>query len=385
MIESRWRVVVAGAVVMLAAVVVVPVGGREPSAGTAHVAGSLRLSAEVASAHSVIRARGRVVPATKRRVVLQRSVGGRWWSVGSGTSTRRGHYALVTRVPRAQSHVVRYRVLLPRWRVGGRVLPARVTPTDSVRTTSAASATPTTAPTPLTTTVPGPTVTPSPPPPSSGTPPPAPPGTTVVAEWPMDEPAGSTRMTDVSGRAHHGAISPHAAAAGLVLTGAAYEWSQRCRDCPPVALPRVVQVTDSADLEIPDPAVRWSLELRFSTTKSHGNLAQKGQSATPGGQIKVEDPGALRCVFTGAGGRSAVAVGPTPLDDGRWHTVACVHTSTSVSQWVDGALVAQASVATGPIDNQEPFVIGGKTTCNQRSVGCDYFSGAIAWARISHG
>jgi hypothetical protein len=201
----------------------------------------------------------------------------------------------------------------------------------------------------------------------------------------MNEPAGSTLMLDDSGHGHHGAIDRDAAAAGLDLSGSYYAWSPRCRDCPPIALPRVVQVPDSADLEIPDATVRYSLEVRFNTTSAYGNLMQKGQSATAGGQIKLEDPIGLRCVFKGANGKKAVVTATQPLNDGKWHIVACVHTASSVAQWVDGVLVAESSVGTGPINNGAPFVIGGKTLCDQKSVGCDYYSGLIDWTRISHG
>ena len=143
-------------------------------------------------------------------------------------------------------------------------------------------------------------------------------------------------------------------------------------------------MADSAALDIPDPAVRWTVEFRFSTDKSHGNIMQKGQSSARGGQIKVEDASGLRCVFKGASS-TVVATGTQRLDDGVWHTVACVHTATSVSQWVDGVLVAQTAGRTGPIDNGEPFVLGGKRLCDQRAVGCDYYSGSIDWVRVLHG
>lgn len=372
MTVRRWRAAAVG-ILTLVVVLSVMTWREQPvaSASQVKVAGSLRLSVDAAEPGAKIRARGRVVPRVKRRVVLQRAVGRSWKPVASGMSSRRGRYTLVTRLPRVESRRVRYRVRAPRWAVRGKVLPRRVTPIATARTTS-------------TSPVPSPDPTPAPPPS-----PPALPalsaGQVAVASWSMDEPAGSTTMVDGSGRGHHGSISANASAAGLVLHGSHYSWSSRCRDCPPVALPRLVQVADSAALDIPDPAVPWTVELRFSTDKPHGNIVQKGQASAGGGQIKVEDASALRCVFKGANGSAVVATGTRPLDDGAWHTVACVHTATSVSQWVDGVLVAQTAGRTGPIDNGEPFVLGGKRLCDQRDVGCDYFSGAIDWARVVHG
>ena len=367
----RARLVALAAVV---AVVTLTVGvvstvAQETSPATRHrVAGSLRLSADVAPPRSTVRAHGRVATQARRRVVLQRSVAGSWVTAAVGRSSRRGRYELVTQLPDTQAAVVRYRVFMPRCTVGGRRLPRRFTPTDSVRI-EAPSPTPTALPTP----------TPTSPPPTPGI------GPGVIAYWAMDEPGGATTMVDSTTYGHHGTISTDAATAGLRLTGGAYEWAMRCRDCPPTALARVVQVPDSDDLEIADPAVDWTLEFRFRTTQGYGNLMQKGQATTAGGQIKVEDPAGLRCVFTGANGRHAVARATRPLNDGEWHTVACVHTATSVSQWVDGVLVAEVAVDTGPIANTFPFVIGGKTQCDQRTVGCDYYRGVIDWARIVHG
>jgi PKD repeat protein len=208
---------------------------------------------------------------------------------------------------------------------------------------------------------------------------------TVEADWEMNEAPGSRVMLDATGR-HDGAISADATAAGLALTGSSYQWSLRCPDCPPAALPRVVQVPDSSALDIPDPAVTWSVEFRFKTNKGYGNIMQKGQALDAGGQIKVEDPnGFTQCVFIGAN-RTYVAVpSPIRLNDDQWHDFKCVHTATQVQTWVDGAEVAFKNVVTGPIDNAKPFVIGGKTACDQVKVTCDYYTGLVDWVKITRG
>ena len=183
--RSRWPVAAVGVVAVLAVLTVLD--GQERSRAAAdQIAGSLRLSAEVAAPGSVIEARGRVASESKRRVVLQRSVGGPWKSVAAGRSTRRGRYELVTRLPQVQATVVRYRVYVPRWTRGRRVLPRGFTRTDSVRTSGA---TPTTAgPSPTATSVPSPspsgTATPAP----SPTPAPSaePAGRVTIARWEMD-------------------------------------------------------------------------------------------------------------------------------------------------------------------------------------------------------
>ena len=214
----------------------------------------------------------------------------------------------------------------------------------------------------------------------------APAGPEVVASWRMNDAGGSRRMVDSSGHGHHGAISRRADDAGLTSNGRYYKWAMRCPSCPPTALPRVVQVPDSAELDIPDPDVRWSIRFRFRTGKANTNILQKGQATSYGGQIKVENPhGRLTCVFLGAGGTYVSVQGTKRTDDAKWHIGRCQHTATSVSQWVDGDLVETASARTGPIDNSKPFVVGGKTDCDQAAVGCDYFSGRIDWVRLTRG
>ncbi len=209
---------------------------------------------------------------------------------------------------------------------------------------------------------------------------------TAAADWELNDPAGSAVMRDSSGSGLNGTIRTSAASDGLTLNGSYYHWSARCPACLPVASGRVVQVPDNAKLDIPDPSVTYTLEFRFRTTHGYGNYMQKGQATAAGGQIKVQGPnGIVQCLFKGANGVRTVTGSPTALDDGQWHTVACVHKATSVEEWVDGVRVAVNNRSTGYIDNSKPFVIGGKPQCDQIKVTCDYFSGDIDYVRISHG
>jgi PKD repeat protein len=209
--------------------------------------------------------------------------------------------------------------------------------------------------------------------------------TTLVADWQLNDPAGSTVMVDGTGH-HNGAISPDAAADGLTLNGSLYDWSLRCPACPPAQLPRVVQVPDSSELDIPDASVTQTIEFRFKTPKGYGNIMQKGQALDTGGQIKIENPnGFTQCVYIGAN-RTYVAVpSPVQLNDDKWHVFRCVHTSKQVQTWVDGVEVASKNVATGPINNAMPFVIGGKSHCDNVTITCDYYTGDIDWVRIYRG
>lgn len=208
----------------------------------------------------------------------------------------------------------------------------------------------------------------------------------VVADWEMNEPAGAATMVDSSGNGHDGVIGPDAAAEGLTSDGSQYHWSLRCPTCLPVAPDRVITVPDSPSLDIPDPTVPYTTEFRFKTNKGYGNIMQKGQATTAGGQIKIENPkGFTSCVFLGANGNYVSVRGTTPLNDGLWHTVTCLHTATYVAQTVDGVEVGRKNRRTGPIDNAKPFTIGGKPKCDQVKVTCDYYSGYVDYVKVSRG
>jgi hypothetical protein len=210
-------------------------------------------------------------------------------------------------------------------------------------------------------------------------------GPTLEADWEMNEHAGSRVMIDATGN-HNGVISPDAALDGLTLNGSIYQWSLRSPTKLPVQLPRVVQVPDSSKLDFPDPNVTQTIEFRFKTSKPYGNIMQKGQATTNGGQIKIENPGGYtQCAYHGAN-RSYVSVPSTiKLSNNQWHTFACVHSAKQIQVWVDGVEVNHKNFSTGFINNTYPFVIGGKSNCNQVKVTCDYYSGAIDWVHVYNG
>ncbi len=209
-------------------------------------------------------------------------------------------------------------------------------------------------------------------------------GAATDALWEMNESSGTTVMRDSSGvqPALDGAVNP----SGVVANGEYYHWQQRCPACLPVDTTRIVQVPDNPRLEIPDPSVTYTLEFRYKTRSSVGNIMQKGQSGTVGGQIKVQLPnGTPQCLFKGANGVRVGTGSRVNLSDGNWHIVKCVHTANRVTEFVDGAQVSYKNGSTGPINNAKPFVVGGKLSCDQGNTTCDYYSGDIDWIRISHG
>jgi hypothetical protein len=210
----------------------------------------------------------------------------------------------------------------------------------------------------------------------------------LTADYEMNEPAGATVMTDSGGSGLDGAI----VASDQITTGwvsydgaTGYHWLRRPPNEPPASPERVIQVPDNINLEPGSGTGTFTIELRFRTSNKFGNIAQKGQATSRGGQWKIQNPqGRPSCLFKGSLGRVATRV-PTALNDNLWHVLTCVLTPTRVTALVDGVQVNFQNGSTGTIDNAIPMTVGGKINCDQITVTCDYFSGDIDYLRIYKG
>jgi hypothetical protein len=213
-------------------------------------------------------------------------------------------------------------------------------------------------------------------------------GATTVADWEMNEAAGATTMVDSSANHLDGTIIP----SDELQTGVqfdvdtlGYHWVRRPPNLPPAVPERIVQVPDNNLLDVPDPSVTYTLEIRYRTKENFGNIVQKGQSASRGGQIKVQQPmGRPSCLFKGSLGRVTARV-KAPLNDNLFHTLTCVRTPTQVRVYVDGNTVPDQikNGSTGAINNLIPYTIGGKINCDQIVTTCDYFSGDIDYVKVT--
>jgi hypothetical protein len=199
-------------------------------------------------------------------------------------------------------------------------------------------------------------------------------GAYTVAVWDMDERAGGRVMYDSSGNGIDGSIGRE------VRTGGIYRFSRLEPDTPPAHPGHLVIVPDHAAL---DPGARdFEVTVRLRTSHHFGNIVQKGQATVAGGSYKLQIPsGKVQYWFRGAAGQVLVTA-PRPINDGRWHVVTCTRYADGVALVIDGRKVAGRWGATGRIANSWPLSIGGKTTCDQRTVGCDYFAGDLDYVRV---
>ena len=205
----------------------------------------------------------------------------------------------------------------------------------------------------------------------------------VTADYEMNEAPGTTVMLDSSGNGVNGVVDPTGVQSGATFDGATgYNWVRRPPAVPPVEPQRIVQVPDNPNVE-PGNAASFTVEIRFRTKEKFGNIIQKGQSASKGGQWKIENPqGIPTCLFKGSLGRVATGA-KTAINDNSWHTLTCVLTRTRLTMYVDGVERSHLNGNPGTIDNAIPMTVGGKINCDQVEVTCDYFSGQIDYVRIT--
>jgi hypothetical protein len=114
------------------------------------------------------------------------------------------------------------------------------------------------------------------------------------------------------------------------------------------------------------------------------DVVRKGFVTTKGGDYKMEilrtaDPtvGRLHCFFRGSEGRVKKVLGRDVVD-GKWHTLQCAKTSTSVVAMVDGRSATKAGSA-GSIANASNVMVGAKTVTPEPD---DMFEGSMDFVSI---
>lgn len=123
--------------------------------------------------------------------------------------------------------------------------------------------------------------------------------------------------------------------------------------------PGVVESTEALNPGARD--FRMSVQMRTTKRpdKPDWDLIRKGTANGSSTQYKVEymPEGQALCDYEGTDGSASVQDGPA-LDDGRWHTVACIKTANTLSLQIDGRVVGTDEDSIGEISNDEPVIIG---------------------------
>jgi hypothetical protein len=211
------------------------------------------------------------------------------------------------------------------------------------------------------------------------------PGTVLDLE--LNEPAGSTVAMDSSGMGHDGAIGSH-----IIMNGSYADWDRH----PPGAgiyygAAHLLMVPDAADHSLDPQTSRYVVEFRMRTTDKFGNVLQKGQARSVGGQVKFQQPGGyVSCMFRTSSTQVASIKSSIATNDGQWHVIRCERTTSEVALYIDGVFNKRIRKTSGNIDNTKPWSIGGKFECdtsdpNTGADSCDYYPGDIDWIRITKG
>jgi concanavalin A-like lectin/glucanase superfamily protein len=187
-----------------------------------------------------------------------------------------------------------------------------------------------------------------------------------VALWHMDETSGSA-MKDSSG-SHTGSLhSVQLGQSGYLGTAYGFTGSSS------------VSVPSASDLNAGSKDITVTIHLKATSVpkKPDWDLIRKGKADTSGGEWKMEyqPNGKASCGFKGSRSESLTA-GPA-LNNGKWHTVQCVKTSSAIKLVVDGQAYSK-SANIGSISNSAPVLIGSHGSS-------EYFKGTLDEASIQIG
>jgi hypothetical protein len=197
-----------------------------------------------------------------------------------------------------------------------------------------------------------------------------PPG--LVALWHMDETSGTTMFDSVGG--HNGTLN--SVQLGLPgFSGTAYGFNGSSS---------YVAVPSTADLNPGSANIIFTIHVQTTgtppATPADWDLLRKGIYTTGGAQYKIElvHSGQASCGFEGTNDYAEVVAGPA-INDGHWHTVSCIKTSTAIEVVVDGQVFSKAANV-GSIANTTDVIIGAHSTA-----GPDWFQGQLDEASIQIG
>jgi len=190
----------------------------------------------------------------------------------------------------------------------------------------------------------------------------------VVALWHMDETSGSVMHDSVAG--HDGTLFSVALGQPGFL-GAAFGFNGSSS---------YVSVPSASDLNPGSSNITITIHLKTTSAPAtpDWDLIRKGKYTTTGGEFKMEyqPSGQASCGFKGSANYSELTAGPA-LNDGKWHTVQCVKTSSAIKVIVDGQTFSKAANL-GSMSNTEPVVIGAHP-------GSEFFKGTLDEASIQVG
>ena len=189
----------------------------------------------------------------------------------------------------------------------------------------------------------------------------------LVALWTMDETSGTVMRDSIAG--HNGTL--HSVQLGVPgFKGTAYGFTGSS----------YVSVPSAGALNPGSADISFTVHLKATSVPASPDwdLFRKGLYETSGGEYKMEyqPSGQVSCGFKGSRGYSELIAGPA-VNNGQWHTVRCVKTSSSIQVVVDERTFSKAATI-GSIANTASVVIGARP-------GSEFFKGSLDHASIRVG
>lgn len=211
-------------------------------------------------------------------------------------------------------------------------------------------------------------------------------GPVTVLDLQLNESRGASTAIDSSGFGNHGAIGDL-----VTMNGSYADWPRH----PPGAGiyhggDTLIMLDDAPNGSLDPDGEDFTIEFRMRSTDKFGNILQKGQARTWGGQVKFQQPkGYISCMFKSPELRASTR-SKTFTSDGQWHVIRCERTSSQVALYVDGVLSNRIRKPSGTINNKKPWTIGGKFDCDTSlsttgADSCDYYPGDIDYVRMWKG
>jgi hypothetical protein len=193
-------------------------------------------------------------------------------------------------------------------------------------------------------------------------------GGSLAAQWLMDETSGTT-MADSSGNGNNGTL--HKVTLGVAgYVGTAYAFNGQSS---------YVSVPNSTSLNPGSANIDISFALNTTSLPSVGDydLVRKGTFQVQEYKIELLQSGQISCVFRGSNDHFN-ATGGSGLNDGSWHHIQCIKTSSQVQLVIDGNVVKTTNGTVGSISNTYAANIGAYP-------GSDWYKGKLDDVSIAIG
>jgi hypothetical protein len=193
----------------------------------------------------------------------------------------------------------------------------------------------------------------------------------TIALWHMNETSGATMVDSVG--SNRGTLR-NVTLGNAGFSGRAYAFNGKSS---------IVTVPSAAVLNPGSNDFGFTVHVKFSKVPTGDyDLLRKGLSSTAGGDYKMEivpgssgASGKALCHFKGSTASATKIAGPN-VADGKWHTITCAKTATTIRLGVDGANFTK-SAAVGSINNSAVLTVGAK------SGGGDWYNGLMDEVSVS--